>query len=185
MQKFKYQPGWIKVYLFLFFYFYYFNLRFFRAGHTLLHSVQYCVITAMINKQITSLPPIYHFTAQCSLTFWTSHPTTSVTQTVCQFSDHCIAPPLWLVYHLPTTPVSLTCTIYPHLPVQLLFVDCLSPKKGALWFCKMPIKIYHQRGIIPQKSWILTNITSSHNTFEKDVCFQSENTERVGVAVTP
>jgi hypothetical protein len=116
----------------LIFFNFYFNLTFFRAGHCLLHSQKHYVITATLNKQITSLPPIYHFNAQCSLTVWTSHPTTSIAQPVCRFPDHCVAPPLWLVYHLPTTPVSLTCTIYSHLPVQLLVLDCLTLKMGAL-----------------------------------------------------
>jgi hypothetical protein len=31
---------------------------------------------------------------------------------------------------------------------------------------------------------MLTNITNSYNTFEKDVSFKRENIERVGVAVT-
>lgn len=93
-----------------------------------------------------------YFSAQCCLTVWTSHPTTRVVQPVCHFPDHCIAPSLWLVYHLPTTPLSLICTIYPHLPVQLFSLDCLIPKMGALWFCKMPVKIYRQHDITLQKS---------------------------------
>jgi hypothetical protein len=31
---------------------------------------------------------------------------------------------------------------------------------------------------------MLTNITNSYDTFEKDVCFKHENIEWVGVAVT-
>jgi hypothetical protein len=30
---------------------------------------------------------------------------------------------------------------------------------------------------------MVTNITNSYNTFEKDACFKRENIERVGVAV--
>jgi hypothetical protein len=171
--------GWRSIYSYYFFFC--FNLTFFHSGHTLLHSQQHFVITVTLSKQITSLPPTCHFTAQCSLTVWTSHPTTNVLQPVCQFPDHCIAPPLWLVYHIPTTPISLPCTIYRHLPVQLLVLDCLTPKMGALWFCKMQVKIYHQHGITSQKSWMLTNITNSYNTFKN--CFKRENIECVGVAV--
>jgi len=48
----------------------------------------------------------------------------------------------------------------------------------------MPVKIYHQRGITPQKSGLLTNVTNSYKTFKKDVCFKRENIKPVGVAVT-
>lgn len=82
----SYISTWMDEGLLIHFY-YYFNLTFFHPGHSLLHSQQHYVITATLNKQITYLPPIYHFTAQCSVTVWTSHPTTSVAQPVCHFPD--------------------------------------------------------------------------------------------------
>ena len=135
----------ILIFLFLLFYF-----DIFHAGHSLLQSQQHYVITATLNKQITSLPPIFHFTAQCSLTLWTSHTTTSVVQPVCQFLDHCITPLLWLVYHLPT--------IQSPLPVWYTHIFLCSYLSWIAW--------PHRWGIV-----ILQNASKSipptwHNTAE-------------------